>query len=128
MRTLKRNQLPIWYCQYSGETELTDTDGNYTGEHGPSYLPPVKLMANVSPATGYSNNEMFGNLTDYDRVVVTDKIDVPIDENTVLFFGKTPDDPMSADGYNYIVRRVAKSLNSVAIAIQKVDVTPPVRE
>ena len=136
MRALKRNQQAIWYCLYQGETEQTDTDGNYTGESATTYDAPVKMMANVSPATGQSNNEMFGNLTDYDHIIVTDMTDCPIDENTVLFFEKTPEDvPVagsdppatvkSPDGYNYIVRRVAKSLNSIAIAIRKVDVTPP---
>lgn len=128
MRTLKRNQRPVWYCLYSGEDELKDSDGYYTGENGIGYEAPVKLMANVSPATGQSNTEMFGNLTDYDRVIVTDWVDCPIDENTVLFFDKEPEDETSANGYNYIVRRVAKSLNSVAIAIRKVDVSPPESE
>ena len=41
----------------------------------------------------------------------------------LLFIDKTPTN--GADGYDYIVRRVAKSLNSIAIAIRKVDVSPP---
>lgn len=139
MRTLKRNKRPVWYCLYSSEVELVDEDGFYTGETGVGYAAPVKLMANVSPATGQSSTEMFGNLTDYDHIIVTDWLDCPIDENTVLFYGKTPSDvPIpnsdppatvkSSYGYNYVVRRVAKSLNSVAIAIRKVDVSPPESE
>ena len=45
----------------------------------------------------------------------------PIDENTVLFVDKEPE--YDADGtpiYDYFVRRVAKSLNCISIAIAKV--------
>ena len=136
MRTSQRNKRPVWYCLYLGETEQTDSDNNYTGEMATNYATPVKLNCNVSPATGQSDTEMFGNLTDYDRVIVTEWVDCPIDENSVLFVDKTPTDvPVpgsdppatvkSTDGYNYIVRRVAKSINSVSIAIKKVEVTPP---
>lgn len=125
MRTNQRNKRPIWYCLYLGETEQTDTDGNYTGVTATTYAAPVKLMANVSPATGQSDTEMFGNLTDYDHVIVTEWVGCPIDEQTVMFFGKTPENQSSSNGYNYTVRRVAKSINSVSIAIRKVDVTPP---
>ena len=128
MRTLQRNKRDVWYCLYQGETEPTDTDGNYTGETAITYAAPVKIRANVSPATGQSNLEMFGNLTDYDRVVVTDQIDIPVDENSVLFIDSTPTEDAGEYGYDYIVRRVARSFNSVAIAVRKVDVEVPQSE
>ena len=135
MRTLKRNQTPIWYAQYQGQTELTDSDGNYAGEKVAHYSTPVMMMANVSPTTGQSYAESFGYLKDYDRVLMTDWMECPIDENTVLWYDKEPDDipapggepgetVKSSEGFNYIVRRVAKSLNSIAIAISRVDVSP----
>ena len=119
MRTLQRNKRDVWYSLYLGETEMTDADGNYTGETAISYAEPVKIRANVSPATGQSNMEMFGNLTDYDRVIVTDEVDIPVDENSVIWIDMTPED----GEYNYVVRRVARSFNSVSIAVRKVDVT-----
>lgn len=119
MRTMQRNKRDVWYSLYLGETEMTDADGNYTGETAIAYADSVKIRANVSPATGYSNMEMFGNLTDYDRVVVTDDVDIPVDENSVIWIDKTPSD----GEYNYVVRRVARSFNSVSIAVRKVDVT-----
>lgn len=121
MRALKRNKRTFWYCLYGTEIELQDSDGNYTGETAIGYGEPVQVKANISPATGQSNMEMFGNLTDYDRVIVSDDLTLPIDENTVLFIDKTPTD--GARGYDYTVRRVARSLNSVAIAVRKVDVS-----
>ena len=128
MRTNQRNKRSVWYCLYQGETEKTDTDGNYTGETEIAYAAPVQIKACVSPATGQSNTEMFGNLTDYDRVIVSDDTSLAIDENTVLFIDSTPTDGAGAAGYDYIVRRVAKSFNSVAIAVRKVDVYIPIPE
>lgn len=121
MKALKRNKRTFWYCLYGQETEPVDLDGNYTGETAIGYGDPVACKANISPATGQSNTEMFGNLTDYDRVIVSDDMTLPIDENTVLFIDKTPTN--GSTGYDYTVRRVAKSLNSIAIAVRKVDVT-----
>ena len=135
MRTLKRNQTPIWYAQYQSQVELKDDDGNYTGEQVALYSTPSMMMANVSPTTGQSYAESFGYLKDYDRVIMTDWMECPIDENTVLWYDKEPEDipapgggsgetVKSSEGFNYIVRRVAKSLNSIAIAISRVDVSP----
>jgi hypothetical protein len=100
---------------------LKDADGNYTGETAVVYSAPVECKAHISPATGQSTQEMFGNLTDYDRVILSDDTSLPIDENTVLFIDHEPTD--GARGYDYTVRRVAKSINFVAIAVRKVDVT-----
>lgn len=84
----------------------------------------VAFEANVSAATGSAQVEQFGNYAGYDKVIVTDDITCPIDENTVLFIDKEPE--YSEDGtplYDYIVKRVARSLNSVAYAVSKVSVS-----
>lgn len=122
MKCLKRNLRPVYYSLYQSEADITDSAGNYTGETSVTYAAPVKILANVSLATGQSNMEMFGNLTDYDRVIVSDDTTLPIDENTVLYVDRAP----TEGAYDYIVRRVAKSLNFVAIAVRKVDVSVPV--
>ena len=88
------------------------------------YDPAVKLRANVSSATGTAQIEQFGNFAGYDKVIVTDDLTCPIDENSVLFVDKLPE--YSEDGtplYDYVVKRVAKSLNAIAYAIQKVNVS-----
>lgn len=125
MRTLKRNRRKLWYCTYTGDNEeLYDEWGNATGEYNPIYNTEVAMYANISPASGYAQTEQFGNLESYDKVIVTDWMDCPIDENSVLFIDKEPEHDMSTDTplYDYTVRRVAKSLNSVSIAVQKVNV------
>lgn len=139
MITLKRNQRLFYYCLYAGKTPIIDEYGNETGESIVTYQAPVEMLANVSPATGLSNTEQFGNLENYDKVIVTDDLECPIDENSVLFIDKEPeftdgqtheptavttaDVSVSIPVPDYIVVRVAKSLNSVSIAVRKVKVS-----
>ena len=147
MRCLKRNQQAFSYCLYSGKTALIDERGNDTGEQILTYSAPVTMYANISPATGQSNTEQFGNLENYDKVIVTDDLSCPIDENSVLFIDKAPEftsvttyaevtntnngqavttwvaQTVSVPVHDYIVRRVAKSLNFISIAVGKVIVS-----
>lgn len=147
MRDLKRNQTEFWYCLLIPNTQeaIVDEYGNETGELIPSYKKAVQMRANISPATGQNQVEQFGNLDSYDKVIVTCDMKCPIDENSVLFIDKRPeytevqtheivegqalyeDDEVvektyELPKYNYIVKRVAKSLNGISIAVRKVDV------
>lgn len=121
MKIMERNKTPFYYLLYEGKREITDSEGYETGEKTLVYSTPVLMRANVSPATGYAQTEQFGNFINYDKVIVTDDLNCPIDENSVLFLDKLPE--YDADGrplYDYTVRRVARSLNSVSIAVSKV--------
>lgn len=119
MKGLKRNKQTFYYSLYKGLTENVDEDGNYTGEFQETYEDAIEMKASISSGTGTSSIEVFGNYTDYDKTIITDDITCPIDENTILWLeGKTPEN----DKYNYIVKRVAKSLNNISYAISKVDV------
>lgn len=124
MILMKRNLKPIWYCLYKGKEPITDENGYESGEMQPVYEEPVRMMCNVSPATGYAQTEMFGNLESYDKVIITDDMNCPIDENTVLFIDTEP--AYADDGkllYGYTVSRVAKSLNHISYAVRKVKVS-----
>lgn len=123
MKLLKRNLRTISYCLYKSSDPYLDGDGNETGEDIITYQPAVEFKCSVSPSTGYAATEMFGNLENYDKTIITDDMNCPIDEHTVLFVDKQPE--YDTDGtplYDYIVRRVAKSLNNISYAIRKVDV------
>ena len=124
MKTLARNMKPFTYCLYTGNTvPVYDEYGNETGELTIGYGEPQVAWGNISPATGQSAVEMFGGVDNYDKIIVTDDLDIPIDTDTVLFVGKAYE--VAEDGqpiYNYTVSRVAKSLNFVAIAIREVKV------
>ena len=139
MRVLKRNKRPFYYCLYKEDRRMIDEYGNESGENIVVYQNPVEMYANVSPATGQSNTEQFGNLENYDKVIVTDDLECPIDENSVLFIDKQPEyslvrtyrptaitateEFVRVPNYDYTVLRVAKSLNSVSIAVRKVRVS-----
>ena len=123
MRTLNRNKSPFWYLLYDRKAPAKDEYGNETGEELVVYKPAVAMNANISAATGSAQVEQFGNFAGYDKVIVTDDLSCPIDENTVLFIDKEPQ--YDKDGkplYDYMVKRVAKSLNSISYAVSKVTV------
>ncbi|MBR1533694.1 MAG: hypothetical protein IJ639_04975 [Ruminococcus sp.] len=117
MKCLKRNQKPFCYALYLRRERL----GN---GYRPVYGEAVAARGNISPATGSTSVEQFGNNLEYDKVIVLDDVNCPIDENTVLFVDTEP--RRNADGdylYDYKVKKVARSLNSVSIAISKVTVS-----
>ena len=143
MTGLKRNMRPFSYCLYKEKHPISDEYGNETGEFVVIYNEAVSMTANISQATGQSNTEQFGNLDNYDKVIVTCDMNCPIEESSVLFIDKEPEygdeiiigyeEPQTVLGdpvpitykpplYDYIVKRVAKSINSISIAIRKVEV------
>ena len=124
MKCLERNKRTFYYALYEKTEQLTDSYGNETGQHRNIYSKPVEMKANVSAATGESQMEQFGNMVTYDRVIICDNMKSPIDEDSVLCVDKEPS--YNADGdliYDYVVKRVAKSINTISYAISKVDVS-----
>lgn len=124
MKLMHRNLQRFFYLLYDGKEAVTDENGNETGEKRVRYKPAVSAAANISAATGASQIEQFGNLAGYDKVILTDDTTCPIDENTVLFLDKAPE--YRTDGspvYDYVIRRVAKSLNCIAYAVSRVSVS-----
>lgn len=124
MQCLKRNKRPFYYCLFEREENAADSYGYLTGEPYVIYSKPKRLEANISPATGNTSTEQFGNDIQYDKVIVLDDITCPIDEHSVLFVDSEPN--YDDDGnplYDYIVKKVAASLNSISIAIEKVKVS-----
>lgn len=122
MRTLKRNKRSIYYALYlrNEPVKVTDAYGNEhdTLEVKRIYSDPVLLECNVSAAAGNEDVDVFGSLSDYTRTICVSGTTLPIDENTVMWFGIEPTEP-----YNYIVKRVADSKNGLLIAIAEVNVS-----
>lgn len=122
-RRRTRNDRPFWYCLYGDTETVEDEYGNEIGSRV-TYAEPVKMYANISPATGYAQTEQFGNLDNYDKVIVTGDMDCPIDENSVLFIDKEPEYNLDGDPMpDFIVRRRAPSLHHIAFAVRKVNVS-----
>ena len=133
MRCLNRNKKTVWYAPYNGRTEILDDYGNKTGQYAVEYGKPVPVAANVSAARGTSGTEQFGEDVSYDRVIVHENPNIAVDEYSVLWVDRAPElDRYGAllldesgnevTPYDYVVTRVARSVNSVSIAISKVNV------
>lgn len=118
MRTLARNLKTFYYANVTGTTAITDSDNYYTGEYTVTYSTPVAVKGNISPAMGNTYASPFGIFDDYDKIIVCDDPNLGITETSVLWV----DAPKTAS-YDYVVRRIARSLNFISIAIKKVDVS-----
>lgn len=135
MRGLKRNQKTLYYQIYQSNIPVyeMDLDGNIvtdpvtgepllTGETKVGYAAPVQFRANVSVARGESSSDPFGIDLSYDKTMVSCDMTLPIDELSVLFVDKKPEFDAGgnlANTADYKVVKVAKSLNSLLIAIKK---------
>ena len=119
MRELERNKRTIYYALFVTNEPILDEDGYDTGETRPVYGTPVELRINVSPALGESATRQFGTVVDYDRTLVICDTSLPIDEQTVLWIDETD----TSKSFDYTVKKVAKSLNSLQIAVKKVEVS-----
>ena len=125
MRTLARNKIRIYYANFRAKNPIEDEYGNLTGEYDIVYDNPVEIKANVSAARGESTTRQFGEDESYDRVIVMDDPRVPINVSSVLWIDTLPEikeDGSTDTPYDYIVKQVAPSLNSVSIAVSKVNV------
>lgn len=133
MRCLLRNMRDFHFAMYSGKNEIIDEYGNKTGEYEVIYSNPVKCKGNISAAQGEVQSRQFGDSESYDKVIVLDNVNIPIDEYSILWVDITPlineegqlelnDKGEVVTPHDYIVKKVARSLNNVSIAISKVSV------
>lgn len=133
MRCLARNKCTFFYALHNGQTELIDEYGNATGQYKVAYTDPVETKGNISAAQGEMQTRQFGESETYDKVIVLDDPNVPIDEYSILWVDSQPEltvkGQLAIDDrgevktpHDYIVKKVARSLNSVSIAISKVTV------
>lgn len=133
MRCLLRNKVRFFYALYDKKEEIIDEYGNMTGEYAVTHGNPVECYGNISAARGEMATCQFGENEAYDKILVLDNASPKIDEYTVLWIDTIP--KLNKDGtlrknsvgevdtpYDYIVKKVARSLNSVSIAIRKVNV------
>jgi hypothetical protein len=126
MRTLRRNQIRIFYANYRDKIPIKDEYGNLTGEYKISYHNPIAIMANVSVASGEVTTRQFGADVSYDRIIVLDDPSFPMTESSIWWIDTLPDiaeDGSTKTPHDHIVKRVAPSLNSMSIAVSRVSIT-----
>lgn len=125
MRSMIRNKRVFYYAEHKGKSEIIDEYGNKTGQYKIVYGEPVKVYGNISPAKGEVQSQQFGESESYDKVIVLDDKNVPIDEHSILWVDTLPtpnNAGLTETPHDYIVKQIARSLNSVSIAISKVNV------
>ena len=134
MKCMQRNKVEFYYALFADKVPITDEYGNDTGEFEVVHSDPVKYSANISGAKGEAETRQFGEDLNYDKVIVIDDVDLPIDEYSILWIDTVPEldedghlakdeDDVVLTPHDYIVKKVAKSLNSVSIAVTKVEVS-----
>lgn len=133
MVCMNRNKLAFFYALYVSKEQGTDDYGNPTGGVDVTYGNPQEFKANISAAKGETQTRQFGESENYDKVIVMGSDAPPIDEYSILWIDTVPqlddtgalttnDDGEVITPHDYIVKKVARSLNSVSIAISKVNV------
>lgn len=118
MRELEINKQTIYYALFTGYTDAVDSNGYKTGEKVKTYSDPTPLRINVSSARGNANREVFGIDCTYSKTMTTADLNCPIQEDTILWIGETPDKP-----YNFYVVRKAASLHDIVYAIREVTIS-----
>ena len=126
MKCLNRNKSRFYYALFERKEEIIDEYGNSTGEYEIIHSKPKEFYANISSAKGETATRQFGENENYDRVIVLENNSIEIDEYSILWIDEIPEfdeNGQCITPHNYIVKKVAPSLNSVTIAISKVNVT-----
>lgn len=136
MRSLKKNQLALYFSIYAGQQIIYERDENgeivYIDEEKTipkiiaeraGYNKPVSFCVNVSAGKGTAQEEVFGKDIDFTRTISTTDLALPIDELSLVWIESEPKyledgavDPNSAD-YK-VAAKPAKSLNQLMIALK----------
>lgn len=134
MRCMNRNKVKFYYALYESREPIMNQYGKPSGQHKVIYGNPIEECANISAAKGETQTRQFGENESYDKVIVMDLGTPSIDEYSILWVDTEPQ--LNEDGslavndkgevitpHDYVVKKVAKSLNNVSIAISKVTVS-----
>lgn len=134
MRCMNRNKVRFFYALYVSREPIMNAQGRPSGQHKVIHGNPIEEYANISAAKGETQTRQFGENESYDKVIVMDNVTPPIDEYSNLWVDTVPQ--LNEDGslsvnekgevitpHDYVVKKVAKSLNNVSIAISKVTVS-----
>lgn len=125
MRTMTRNRQVFYSASLEAVAMSTDTDGNYVEETF-TYSNPVERYGVFTPANGQASSQLYGMNERYDRVITLNQGETYLDVGSILWVDVVPDidkQGKTDTPYDYIVVKKAVSLNTVSVAIRKVDVS-----
>lgn len=139
MRSLKKNTQKLFYSLYSDQITIYERDsaGNIIydeidGERFPriiseqaGYNNPVSFYANIAMSGGEAEAKEYGvNASDYEAVIVTSQMDLPITETSIIWWNTIPKYDSSGmidgDSADFKVISVRPSLNSMKYLLKKI--------
>lgn len=107
-RTLGINKTKLWVVNKTGETEVVDGDGYYTGEITDTYSDPVEIYLTLYPSNGAIIEQLFGKDASLDMVAVSNYVELNL--NSLLFLTEPTDNFYTT--YTYNVNNIKRSLNT----------------
>lgn len=138
MRSLRKNTQPLYYATYSEEIKVYKRDENgdiiyieVDGERIPveigsalGYNAPVLFYANIAMSGGEAEAREYGmNISDYEAVIVTTQMDLPLTETSIIWWDSEPqynsDGTVNGDFADYRVISVRRSKNSMKYLLKK---------
>lgn len=131
MECMDINKSDFWYALYESKQPITDDYGNLTGESELIFGKPKSFRAYVTATKGETQNRQFGEDLAYDRTIIMDLSAPPIDEYSILWIETTPrldregnlvsdEDGHPVTPHDYIVKKAARGINFITLAISKV--------
>lgn len=130
MRCLERNKHKFYYCTYRDKEYVLDSDGHRTGDMCATYNAPVEIRASISATTSmtsatrgaFSDIAPYGVVLNYDRRIVVDDLNCPIDELSVLCVDVEPvyDEENHLINFDHEVIKKVKGLNDITYYIKRI--------
>lgn len=133
-RTGRRNRQRLYYSLWLEEQPVydrdregnirTDSEGNpiETGDFKDAYSMPLEFHACIVGKGGQVEQQAFGAYGDYDALLYLKKGDLPLKENTLIWYTSKPKlksngdvDDKSAD---YVIKRVPPALNEITYLLK----------
>lgn len=128
MRDLLSNCRTLWYATYQGITDVLDENGDFTGDRAASYSEPVEFKANLSATRGTqgftgtgASADYFGADVKYSLIISTAKMDLPLDEHSLIWTNTPATDSSGNVDYSqaeYKITAVARGLHHMKYAIR----------
>lgn len=134
MRDLRSNTRKLWYSNQGEKTDVLDEYGYPTGDPVVSYTKPVMFRANLSATRGTQgftgtgeSNDYFGSDIDYSLIISTSRMNLPINEDTLIWDREPATNGevnVDYDKATFRVTAVARGLHHMKYAVKRLsDVT-----
>lgn len=121
MVSMEINKSTIWYSNlvHGGNVPVRDSNGLLTGSVKQTYTTPTPVRVALSESIGLNNLtaqgvaelRSYGVTTNYTHRMITEDMDCPINEESIIWHDRDPGDNPYDVPYNFRVVRVSKTLN-----------------